>query len=320
MHALVTSLLIATVPWDAAPTVPVQWLGSPPPARVARPARIVTLAPSATEFVAALGAADRLVAVSRYCDRPQSVLQLPKAGGFLDPNVEAVLSHRPQLVVAVANGGNRAALDRIAGLGVPVLAVPGNSFADTFHAGRAIAQALGGDAPKRGAALLKNIRAEIAALRDRHGGGRSPRVLFVYDHRPMVVAGPGSFADTILQVLNATNVVKIASPYPQYAVEQVIADRPDVILDVVSEHVSAAGGGDFSKFTTIPAVRDGRVHRFAATSTMRAGPRLASAVRLVASYLYKGVDDQSAGAKSISKPSTTGVSRARPSSHKRKRK
>lgn len=288
MSAILLASILVAAPWDAQPTVPVQWIGESEQRRVRDPKRIITLAPSVTEFAFAVGAGDRVIGRSRYCDFPAAASKLPAVGGFLDPNIEAIVAAKPDLVIAVPNSTNRPALERMAKLGVVVLVVPGNSFADTFHAGRAVADALGGVAPAHMEKILGSIKADVVAVERQMSKRPTARVVFVYDHNPLVVAGPGSFADTMLRMLNAENVVRVKRPYPTYSMEQLIIDAPAVILDAAAEHVGAAKREDWNKYKkVIPAIRDGRLHTFDVTSTMRAGPRIGRALRMIADLLLK---------------------------------
>ena len=275
----------AFAPWEAPATVRPQFLGKSRPK--GPPKRIASLAPSVTELIFELGAGARVVGVTRYDDFPPEVLALPKLGGFLDPNAEAVIAVRPDLVVAVPNAQNRPTLERLAALGLVVLVVPGNSFADLFHAAAKLGEVLGAEASRRSRALAKRVRAETLEIRAAIEKKKRPRVAFVYDQRPLVLAGPGSFAHTVLEILNAENVVTIDDPYPRYSMERLIVDAPDVIFDASFEHGRKLAF--WQTYPTIPAVRRGRVHATPGTSVFRPGPRLLSAIRTLAAALY-GLD------------------------------
>lgn len=250
------------------------------------PHRIVTVAPSATELLFALGAGDRVVGVSRYDDHPRVVASLPRVGGFLDPNVEAIISLEPDLVVGVPNAGNRPALERLSRLGIPVLIVPGNTFADIFHAMTALSRVLGAGAEARARALAGGIEGETLALAAALRGYTPPRVAFVYGWMPLVLAGPKSFADTLLVVLNAHNVVERGPPYPQYSVERLLQDGPEVIIDASEIHEGASGGRPWSKWTTLPAVKKGRIHRVPIGDVLRPGPRIVEGMHRIAAFLH----------------------------------
>lgn len=283
-------LALAASPAEEPPSVPPQWLSEARPKALLR---VVTVAPSLTELLHGLGLFGRIVAVSRYDDFPPGVEALPRIGGFLDPNVEAIVGARPDLVLAVPNQGNRPALERLARLGVPVYVVPGNTFADVFVAIRAVGAVFGGAAEEKAIGLERSLRAEVARLEAARATRPHPKVAVVYGYDPLVLGGPGSFADTMLQVLGAQNLVRGGSAYPQYSAEQLIAGGPEVIFDATAEH--GVGTAPWARFPDLPAVKSGRVHAVPLGSLLRPGPRLLDGLRLLESLLY------GSGAKSISK-------------------
>lgn len=260
----------------------------------ARPVtRIVSLAPSATEMLFALGLGPRVVGVTRYCDRPAEALKLPKVGGFSDPSLEAVMALKPDLVVAVPAEANRKVADRLVDLGVPVLVVPGTTMDDVFSAIRILGTELkvAGDAEK----LTARVKGELDVIAAAVKGRAAPRVLIVYDHRPLIVGGPGAFADEVIRLSGGRNVVeKGAVPYPTLSMELVAQLAPDVILDA-----SMGGGGDekarteavhmFDRFPSIPAVRNTRIHVLPSGTLMRPGVGIADDVRLVARLIHPDV-------------------------------
>ena len=244
------------------------WLGpSPPP----RPARVVSLAPSLTDTVLALGLGGRLVGVTRYDAAPE-VRDLPRVGGFLDPSPEAVVSVRPDLVLWLSDGGAWPAVRRIAELGVPVLAVPVVGVPDVLRCARLLGAALG-DAPA-GERLAASLEASVAAAERRAGGRPRRRALLVVGRDPLVVAGPGSYPDALLRIAGGENVVRGGRPWPVYSLEQAVADDPEVVIDAA---VNEPEGG-LARLAAIPAVRAGRVARLPDDRVLRPGPLLPAAL------------------------------------------
>jgi len=272
--------------WTEAPTVKPQWIAQSDRIYRGKAKRIVCLAPSATEFVFALGEGKRVVGVSRFADHPPAVKSLPRVGGFIDPNLEKIIELRPDLVIAVTNAAVLPVLLRLTKLKIPVLAVPGNSLADTFHAGDAIAKALGKPTQSKAQKMFEEMKIEISQLQARASRRKKLKVAFIYGHKPLILAGPGSFADTILGLLNAENIVKIPKNYPSYSIEQILVDAPEVLLDgTPSAHGVEGGGVEWKKFKSLPAVKTGRIHHIDAMSVLRAGPRIIEAMRIVDGFL-----------------------------------
>lgn len=203
----------------------VQFLGPAPKPPVRR---LITIAPSLTETVLALGAGDTLIGVSRF-DEATEVKALPRVGGFVDPSVEAVVSLTPDLVVVQKSPGNQKPMEKLASLGVPVLALSLTTVEDAAVAMRTLGQVLGKEARAKELvdALESARKAERAKVK-----GPGPTVLFVYGFSPLVVAGPGSFAHELLSDCGARNVAsRAATSYPVWSAEQVVAHPPAVLVD-----------------------------------------------------------------------------------------
>lgn len=212
----------------AAPDAGAVRLGPPTPPTVSR---VVTLAPSLTQTVLALGAGDRLVGVSRFDDAP-SVQALPRVGGFNDPSVESVLALKPQLVLVQKAPGNQKPVETIARLGVSVVALPLTTVDDVLSAVREVGRLLG--RAEQGEALVARIDAMRQQVRQRaQAMHHRPTVLLVYGFRPLVVAGPGSFAHELLTDAGAINAAsKAPTAYPVFSLERAVALKPDVVVDV----------------------------------------------------------------------------------------
>src|SRR5438105_4682038 len=157
--------------------------GRPPPPATTPPQRIVSLAPSITEIVYALGAGDRLVGVCAACNQPAAAA-LPRVGGYLAPSVEATLVLRPALVIVVPSPGNREAVRAIERAGVRVLVVQDRTLGDLWASIRDVSAALGIEAA--GAALIGDVQRRLDDVRARVAGRPRPRVLAIVGHRPLM--------------------------------------------------------------------------------------------------------------------------------------
>ncbi len=243
-----------------------RWLGPPPKAH---PRRVVSLAPSTTDIVVALGHAPQLVGVTRFDTAPQ-VAALPRVGGFLDPSAEAVVALRPDLVLWLTDGSALAPVQRIAELGFPVLALPIISVADVIAATNMIADALGD--PPAGKRLGAELDEAIRRTRARAASLPRKRVLLLVGREPLVVAGPGSYPDELLRIVGATNVVSGTLAWPVFPVEKAAAADPDLVIDAaVREHGSSQ---DAAGLAAIPAVRRGALRRLTTDDALRPGPAL----------------------------------------------
>ena len=248
------------------------------PVTDAPPKRVVTLAPSLTEIVIDLGARGALVGVSRY-DDAQEVAALPRVGGYLDPSPEAILALHPDLLLVEPSPGNRAVVERLASLGVPVLVLPLKSVADTQVSIRAVGDALGRS--QEGAAATARLSDALARLRS-CAGSHGPSTLVIYAWQPLVAAGSGSFADELLALAGAKNAAAgLAGPYPTLSVEAVLASEPAIIVDASGGHGGAR---------PLPAIAE-KVRPMRTSALFRPGPRLVEAAEELCAIL-RPVDGQ----------------------------
>jgi iron complex transport system substrate-binding protein len=261
--ALLVTLCLATLARAEPPMGGARFLGPKPPEKVKR---VVTLAPSLTETVMALGAGSTLVGVSRF-DEAKEVAGLPRVGGFVNPSIEVVVGLKPDLVLVQPNPGNQRAVETMAELGAPVLLLPLDTVADTREALRVVGKTLGKE--KEAEALVQRIDSSRARVREAAKGKKALRVLFVYGFEPLVVAGPGSFADELLRDAGTINVAADArSAYAVISLERAVMARPDVVVDASDVDV----GKD--KVETLPVLSKARWVEVPSLALLQPGPSL----------------------------------------------
>jgi len=258
-----------------------------PPAGGAR--RIVSLAPSVTETLFALDRGDRLVGISTFCDYPkEKVATLPRAGSYLTPNVEQIVSLRPDLVLGVPTPGNQAAVEQLRALGLQVVIVGELTLADTWSAMRTIGRWAGNEAGA--VALVAKLEGEIAAVRS--DASRLPRqkVLFVVGHDPLVAAGSGLFIDELIAAAGGDNVGAASGvSWPRLSLETVIAAAPDVIIDGAMGSEAHQGlEAYWRQFASVPAVRAGRLWPQRSDALLRPGPRVGLGARELFEMIHAG--------------------------------
>ncbi len=255
----------------------------------AAPARIVSLAPSVTESVFALGLGDRLVGVSVYCDYPPGVEKIDRVGTFLTPNIEAILAKRPDIVLGVPSPGNRGPVEELRRLGVRVVVVDPTTIDEIKQAQIDLGIAL--DVEAAAHELVRGIDARIervgAALRD----VPERKVLMVVGQTPLIAVGRGTYLDELIRLAHGINLGAAAGgSWPRLSIEFAIAAGPEVIIDTTmgnEEQTGAAASLDFWKsFATIPAVKNGRVHGYKQYQLLRPGPRLPEALETIARIIH----------------------------------
>ena len=244
------------------------------------PQRIVSLLPSLAETVCALDQCHRLVGVDRYTNWPESVRQLPQVGGGLDPNIEAVVALRPD-VVLMAKSSRAAA--RLEALGIAVVALEPKTHADMQRVLGKVGQLLGvQDAQRVWRATDAGVQAAAQSLPP---AARGARVYFEVNPGPYG-AGPGSFIGETLARLGARNILGATlGPFPKLNPEFVVRADPDLIMIGAR---SAEGLAARPGWASMRALREQRMCVFSPEQSdvlIRPGPRMAEAARLMAACL-----------------------------------
>jgi iron complex transport system substrate-binding protein len=247
------------------------------------PKRIVSLLPSLTETVCALGECARLVGTDRYSNWPESVNRLPKVGGLEDAQVERIVALAPDVVLASQSAR---VLDRLEGLGLKVIAIEARDHASVRRTTQALAALLGRS--EQGAQLLAQIEQQMqraavmtpASLRGR-------KVYFEVDAAPYA-AGASSFVGETLARLGLGNIVPAEmGPFPKLNPEYVVRAQPDLIM-AVQRNVAAMPGRP--GWNTLRALRQQQTCAFDATHydiLVRPGPRLGEAALVMADCLQR---------------------------------
>ena len=246
----------------------------------APPQRIVSLLPSLTETVCELGRCDRLVGVDRYSNHPASVQRLPTVGDGLDPNVEAIVALRPDVVLMATS--SRVA-ERLKTLGIAVVALEPKTHADVQRVLLTVGQLLGvSDAQKVWRAIDAGVSAAAQSV---PASARGMRVYFEVNQGPYA-AGESSFIGETLTRLGAKNIVPTKlGPFPKLNPEYIVRANPDLIM--VGQG-SADGLAQRPGWGGMRALREQRLCVFPVEETnvlVRPGPRMAEAARIMARCL-----------------------------------
>jgi len=251
------------------------------------PKRVISLTPSVTETLYALGVGDRLVGVSEECDEPAAARELPRVGTFLAPVVERVLSLEPDLVIASPSPGNRNAVQAIerAGVRVAVVSEGSGSLADVRTSIRETAAAVGHEAEGRD--LVAALDVTLDEIRARVARGDRPRTVVLVGLEPLVLAGPDSYLGELVAIGGGANVAGLGGKWPRVGWEFLVSARPEVVIDASGAHGSAdPSARRWRDFPDIPAVRADRIHAVTGDLLLRPGPRTARAAREIASVIH----------------------------------
>lgn len=253
------------------------------------PSRIVALVPSITDLILALGEGDRLVARTRYDTDPR-LAALPAVGGGLDPNIEAIIALRPDLVV-VWPGADQPLIGQLDAAGIAVYGAGSQSLEDQERHTRQIARLLGIEA--RADSLLAHLDSSFAALATALAGVPVVSALYVAWHDPPMTTGPGTFVDSIMSVAGGRNIFDDAtSDWPQVNMEEIVSRDPDVLIlpvPVTGDSGAIAWVHQTPGWRDLRAVRTGRVLLVDSELFSRPGPRIIDAANQLAELLHPGV-------------------------------
>ncbi|MEZ4460825.1 MAG: ABC transporter substrate-binding protein [bacterium] len=244
----------------------------------AQPTRIVSLAPNVTEILFALGKGPAVVGVTKFCDYPPEVEKLPRVGGLIDPNVEAILALKPDLVIGVTSSGDPSIARALENAKIPFSFQKMESLEETFAGINAIGRLVG--ATPQANELVADMRGALSAFEGVPMEGR-PKVLMVFGHNPIVAAGPNTFADELIVRAGGQNALAGSqAQWPTLDPEKVLELDPDRILDLsmTAEHDDTF----WEKFPSLSAAQTHNIYQFTDASMMRPGPRLIDAYRRLA--------------------------------------
>jgi iron complex transport system substrate-binding protein len=259
--------------------------------------RIVSLVPSATEMLYAIGAGPRMVGVGSYDSYPPEVKTLPRVGALIDPNVELILSLKPHLVVIY--GSQVDLKQQLTRAGIGLFEYRHAGLADVTETIRALGRRT--DTTERAEEIATGIERGLAEIRQKVKGRPRPRTLLVFGRerlslRGLYASGGIGFLNDMLQVAGGTNVfADVGVQAVQASTEQVLARRPDVVLETRALN-SAWPSGDreaelnvWNALGSIPAVRNKRVFFLFDDRIVVPGPRVVEGTRAMAMALHPEV-------------------------------
>ncbi len=251
------------------------------------PQRIVSLIPSITEIVFALGAGDRLKGVTQYSNEPPDAAKLPKVGSYVQLDLEKIVSLRPDLCLAARDGNPKHMVDRIVALGIPVYTIDPRSLDEIMESITLLGQVLTEE--EQAAAIVGEMREKVrAASQEAYRDGLRPRVFFQIDAAPIISAGSNTFIDQLIRQAGGINLAAGPVTYPRYSWEDILIMQPEIVVIA-----SMAGGysdnelkAEWRRWPQVPAVRDNRLYVIKADMFDRPTPRLADGLQMLVDIFH----------------------------------
>jgi len=252
--------------------------------------RIVSLAPSLTETIYALGLQDRLVGDTDYCDFPPEAQQKSKVGGAADPSLEAIVALHPDLVLVTKNLNRLETVEALEEIGIPSYATDPHTMDDIVSSTERLADLLGASAV--GATVASDLQRTLSDLQQRLTSVTPISVLFIVWPEPLMSVGKDTFIADALRHAGAVSIVDSSQNWPQVSLEEVVRRQPEFLIFVETHFGAAPRTGD--ALATLPGWRllnAVREHRYATISDAinRPAPRLIATVRDLAQRLHPEV-------------------------------
>jgi len=255
-----------------------------------RPSRIVSLAPNITEILFALGLDEKIVAVSSDSDYPPQAETKMKTGTFWQPNIEAIIESKPDLIITEQIEQQKSAAETLNKLGYNVLSLKIEKITELLAAIKKIGKATGCD--KQAEQLVKNMNLRLSELKSKFNLVRKTKVLWVVQLEPLRVVGRDTFVNDLIEIAGGENAIgDTIQYYPPIGTEELLACGAEVIIH------SAMDGSDISqqqktaekfwaKFTNLPAVKNKQIYVIKADTALRLGPRLPEGIETIAGLLH----------------------------------
>jgi iron complex transport system substrate-binding protein len=249
------------------------------------PRRVVSLAPSVTETLFALGFGARLVGVTTYCDYPLAARALPKIGGFMNPSLETIVAKRPDSVIGVNSATDPVKVREMQRLGLKVTLISLASVSEILTSIKSIARLMG--SPEAGETLVGKILSQIDRVKKRVAPAPRRAVLLAVGLRPLVAVGGKNFIDELITLAGGENIAGNAmQPWLNLPDEYVVAKAPQVIIEAGMGSERGPVGKNWADLASIPAVKDRRVYVYPSDKILRPGPRIGEGLEEIARLLH----------------------------------
>ena len=248
------------------------------------PTRIVSLNPTTTEILFAIGAGGRLVGRSQYDTFPDSAKTVPSLGPALRPSVEAIVAAKPDLVILYASEDNRPAFDRLRQAGIPTVGFKLDSI-DHFRRDTRLLGRITGDSA-RAVAVVDSVSATLERVRRATANLPRPTVFIPTWEKPIIAIGGGSFLSELVEIAGGTNIyASIPTPSATVTIEDIVARNPDFVLAGRDRERPIRA---LANWRAIPAVRDNHILAFDFDLISRPSVQLGAAAVAIATLLHPG--------------------------------
>jgi iron complex transport system substrate-binding protein len=264
------------------------------PASTSNPRRIVSLAPSVTETLFALGFGSRVIGVTTHCDYPAEAKKIAKIGGFTSPSLEVIVAKRPDLVIGVSTATDPVKVREMERLGLRVTLLSLATVGNILNSMRTVARLLGDQ--QAGEKLVNKITGQFHRVRSRVAGAPRRTTLLAVGLRPLVAVGGNNFIDELITMAGGANIAGNASqPWLNLPDEYVVAKAPHVIIEAGMGSERKDSARHWMDLKSIPAVQESRVYVYPSDKILRPGPRIGEGLEEIARLVHPECFEPSKG-------------------------
>ncbi|KAA5806328.1 ABC transporter substrate-binding protein [Thermoanaerobacterium thermosaccharolyticum] len=219
------------------------------------PKRIVSLSPSTTELIYAIGAGKDVVGVTNYDDYPPEVKSVAKVGGYEGPNIEAILAQKPDIVFA-SNLSGKDQMEALQKSGIPVVVLEAQNINQIYDSIKILGEITGN--VEKGNEIINKMKDKIKEINDKVKNLPKVNVFYVVDTNGNWTAGKGTFIDELITLAGGNNVASDANGWAQYSMEKLMQKNPDVII--TSQHATNANNiKNMPGYKDTKAAKDGKI-------------------------------------------------------------
>jgi iron complex transport system substrate-binding protein len=254
------------------------------------PKKIVSLAPGITETLYALNLDYQIAGVTTFCNWPPAARTKTRIGGFTNPSLEKIISLKPDLILATADGNRKETVQQLEKLG---LAVYVTNPSDTDGVLRSILH-IGEitDREQDARKLVDRLQKRLNSITTQTRHKKKPRVFFQVGLEPMITAGKGTLINEVIERAGGVNVAGLdLANYPRYSAEGIISTSPEIIIfaPMVNDKEFTAGKRFWQNYQEIPAVKNNKIYPIDSDLINRASPRIVDAVEKMALILHPDI-------------------------------
>jgi len=254
------------------------------------PQRIISLAPSNTEILFALGLGDKVVGVTDYCDYPPEALDKEKVGGYDTPDIEKIVALTPDLIL-VAYGTSIDVINTLVGLGLTVFGIKSTDLDDVLNDIRTVGEIT--DKEVEAQALTSEMAVGIQAVTDQTEElEQKPRVFYIVWHDPLWTAGSGTFIHELIEKGGGVNICQNITGYTTISIEEVVARNPEIII---ADEWSYDWARNATELASTNASQTDRIFTCDDDLVQRPGPRLVEGLEWFAYFIHPEIFEEPEG-------------------------